>query len=66
MVESPKIFLWLSTSYFTGGFDLNGDIIISAPPIARWAIGKKYDYVVKYYHEKNKLLDWKLCEVEEI
>ena len=61
-----KIVLWLSTSYFTGGFDLDiKGVILKAPPICQWSVGKSYMYIVNYFDRKHKLVDWKLLKIEK-
>lgn len=55
------MWIWIDTSYFVGGFDLNEKFIVgTSPPIARWAVGKHIDQVLDYYRRKMKLNKWVL------
>lgn len=48
------MWLYISGSYATFGLPINNKgMIASAPPIAKWTIGKYYKFVMKYHEDKN-------------
>jgi len=39
----------VSLTYATFAVDITGGMVSDAPPVARWAIGKPWDDVARYY-----------------
>jgi hypothetical protein len=44
---------WVSLHYATFGLGSAGGYIKRAPPIARWAIGNRTEYVLNFYRKKG-------------
>jgi hypothetical protein len=45
---------WISLPWATFGLiGERGGNIVEAPPIARWSVGKKASYVIRYYQDKG-------------
>lgn len=48
-----EIHYWISLPYATFMIISSNDIIIEAPPIAKWTIDKETKYVINYYTKKK-------------
>jgi len=54
------MWIWVSTTYYTVGIDVNENgVITAAPPIVRWAIGRTVEEYFLYIRKRGILIDWK-------
>ena len=47
--------VWISLDYATFGLVMHGGIIIDAPPITRWTLGKRERYIATYYRKHGAI-----------
>ena len=59
-VSIPTTIVWINLSYATFGLVVRNGIVIQAPPIARWTIGKSSYSVTNYYNNKGAKIEYKL------
>jgi hypothetical protein len=45
---------YIDIKYACFGIKAKNDIVVEAPPIAKWAIGKDIDFVLEYYKFRKK------------
>lgn len=50
--------LGISMPTMTFGLLLHDGICVDAPPIARWCVGKKEDYLIRYWRNRDAQLRW--------
>lgn len=55
---------WIDVGYVCFGLVAENGIITEAPPIARWAIKKKVNYVLDYYKNKKNGVIWEINQYE--
>lgn len=49
-----QMLYWIDTKYACFGLIVDHNVIVDAPPIAKWTIGKDINYVINYYKYKKK------------
>jgi len=54
--------VWVATTYYTVGVNIIDDVITYAPPIVKWAKGKKLSEYKSYLERKGVLVEWKEYE----
>jgi hypothetical protein len=54
-----KGWVWVSTTYYTVGIDVENNVITYAPPIVKWAKGKTLSEYKTYLVRKGILIDWR-------
>lgn len=59
-VNIPTTIVWINLSYATFGLVVRNGIVIQAPPIARWTIGKSSYSVTNYYNNKGAKIEYRL------
>lgn len=45
--------LWISLRWATFGMEVDGGIVTSAAPIARWCVGKDAKWAMRYWMERG-------------
>jgi hypothetical protein len=48
-----KYLYWINIHYACYGIIVHDGVVIEAPPIAKWAIGKTFDDFKKFVKKKN-------------
>lgn len=62
-----NIWAWICTHKWTGRFDLDRKgVVISTPPIARWAKGKRITEIIRTLFLDDSLIDFNIYGWEEI
>lgn len=48
-----KRWVWVSLDYATFGLAVQDGVVVEAPPIAHWTIGKNESVVAAYYRKRG-------------
>lgn len=50
---ATKRWIWISLPYATFGIAVSGGVVVEAPPIATWALGRDERGVAGYYRRRG-------------